>query len=583
MSSLHIESQTGSSLQANRNGVGTPFSKTSLNCSSTGNEGSGKVLSVSEDLATVSTAANVRLSSVSLLNENRTPVVRLSSILQELELRREQRWKCNGKAAEVKLHWRAAAIQHMLHIVPGETILELSAGSGMLTEQLDSLLHGENSLTSIVFSQELFAQAAQRCLPGVNLLRGDCLNTVPPAHFDYVIGSGMLWHSGFIECMSWIHSVLKPGGQMFFFEPNFYWPARLFNEMRSRPDEFKDHPLKIRHVLKACADAGFDYINLTPHDIVSCRLGERLMTQLQAKAVLLEHMPVVHCACASMYMLARKRGQRAKPEPNLADQPAFYGTVSVVVPARNEAANIANLIGGLLRSYSAYIHEIVIVNDDSADGTAELVGRLAASDPRVRLINRSKPNGVGMALKDGYRAATGQYILSMDCDFVEILPELRNLFRAVAEGHDGAIGSRFSHESILVNYPFVKLLFNRLCHALVKLFLLSTARDLTNNLKLYRSEILKSLEISSPHFSANLETGLKPLLAGYDIVEVPISWINRTSAMGSSSFYLRKVGMAYARTLLACWRHNNTQAKGLLPIAWRRVLKSVGRASPSLL
>jgi len=538
-------------------------------------------LSVSDKLVPV--GGNVSLPGIPLLDEEPAHIVRMPSILQKLELHREQRWKHRGKAAELKLHWRAVAIQHMLQLVPGETILELGAGSGLLTEQLNNLLHGENSVTCIVFSAKLFAEAEQRFLPGVNLLCGNSLDEIPSGQFDYVIGSGMLWHPGFSDCLSWIRRVLKPGGQMLFFDSNFYWPSRLFNELRSLPDEFKNYPLKFEDVIKACGNAGFDDIRLTPHDIVSCRLGVGLMAKLQAKAVLLEHMPMVNQACASMCLLARKRGQRAKPEPNLADLSVLYGTVSVVVPAYNEAANMANLVGRLLRTYGPYIHEIIIVNDNSNDGTAEVVERLATSDARVRLINRSKPNGVGLALRDGYRAATGQYILSMDCDFVEILPQFRGLFRVIAEGHDGAIGSRFSHESILVNYPFAKLFFNRLCHAIIKLFLLSAVRDISNNLKLYRSEILKTLEISSPHFSANLETGLKPLLAGYDIVEVPISWINRTAEMGSSSFLLRKVGFAYARTLLACWRQNHGQAQGVLPSTWRRVLKAVRRTSPILL
>jgi hypothetical protein len=164
----------------------------------------------------------------------------------------------------------------------------------------------------------------------------------------------------------------------------------------------------------------------------------------------------------------------------------------------------------------------------------------------------------------------------MDCDFVDLLPQFGGLFQAVAEGHDGAIGSRFSHHSILVNYPFMKLFWNRLCHVAIKLFFFSCARDVTNNLKLYRSEILKNMELRSPHFSVNLETGLKPLLAGYDIIEVPISWVNRTPEMGSSSFSVRKVGLAYATTLFGFWRSASlTRGRGAIQIALRRVWESI--------
>ncbi len=538
-------------------------------------------MSVSDDLSHVSAATNVGLSGLALPSVDRTPELSLPGMLQKLELQREQRWKQGGEATELKLHWRAAAIQHMLHLVPGESILELGAGSGLLTKQLNSVLHGENPITSIVFSQELLGRAAQRSLPGVRLLAGDSLNSVPAGHFDYVIGAGMLWHRDFAECQRWIYSALRPGGHMLFFEPSFYWPSRLFNELRSRADDFKNHPLEFGLVMKVFGDTGFEDINLTPHDIVSSRLGKNLMAHLQAKAILLEHMPVVNHSCVSMCVQARKQGQRTKPEPNLADQPALFGAVSVVVPAYNEAANVNRLVVSLLRTYGPYIHEIIIVNDSSTDSTAEEVGKFGMSEPRVRLVNRAKPNGVGLALKDGYHAATGRYILSMDCDFVQILPQFRGLFRVVAEGHDGAIGSRFSHDSVLVNYPFAKLLFNRLCHILIKLFLVDSARDISNNLKLYRSDIFKGMEISSPHFSANLETGLKPLLAGYDIVEVPVSWINRSSDMGSSTFYLRKVGMAYARALLDCWRDNRARTRGLIPLAWRRLCKAVQRFAPN--
>jgi hypothetical protein len=118
-----------------------------------------------------------------------------------------------------------------------------------------------------------------------------------------------------------------------------------------------------------------------------------------------------------------------------------------------------------------------------------------------------------------------------------------------------AIGSRFSHESLLINYPFFKIICNRSFHMLANLILPLRMRDSSNNLKLFRAEILKAIEIEQPHFAANAETGLKPLLAGYRIKEGPISWINRTAAMGSSSFRIAKVAPNYFITLLKmAWR-----------------------------
>jgi dolichol-phosphate mannosyltransferase len=131
------------------------------------------------------------------------------------------------------------------------------------------------------------------------------------------------------------------------------------------------------------------------------------------------------------------------------------------------------------------------------------------------------------------------------------VPELRDLFDAVADGHDGAIGSRFSYESVLVNYPFTKILGNRGFHLLARIVLHRRFRDISNNLKLYRAPILKGLQLSESGFAANAETGLRPLLQNWDIVEVPVSWVNRTPTMGSSSFQLLKVAPGYARAL---WR-----------------------------
>jgi len=251
--------------------------------------------------------------------------------------------------------------------------------------------------------------------------------------------------------------------------------------------------------------------------------------------------------CGTLYIWGKKPGdeQARRPRVSLATHRTLFNSVSVVAPCYNEEMNLRPLVNALVQMYGDYIHEIIIVNDNSTDRTGEVAREIAIKEPRVRVVERKPPGGVGRALRDGYAAATGRYILTMDSDFLQIIPELRDLFDVIAAGHDGAIGSRFSHDSVLMNYPFFKILCNRSFHLLVNLFLPCRIRDVSNNLKLYRAEILKNLDFEQDHFAANVETGLKPILSGYDVREVPISWINRTIDMGSSSFKIVKIAPNY--------------------------------------
>ncbi len=476
--------------------------------------------------------------------------------LQRQESQREQRWARRSSATEVKLRWRAFAVQHCFHVVPGERILELGAGTGLWTESLSRTLRHENPITAVSFSPENAERGRARRIPNVHFITTTNLDDLPDESFDYVVGCRMLCQEQLPELLASIYRLLKPGGQTLFFESNLRFPGRRIWRKLSgmvRKDQAPQFAASVEQVAYACSHQGFTHIDIKPYDLLPVWLGERALRGLQAKTLLIEHAPVAQNFCTDMFVWTRKPGPVSRSLPNLATHPALYDSVSVVVPCHNEAPNLHRLVARLLQCYGPYIHEIVLVNDNSVDDTAEVAAQLSAAEPRVRVINRSKPNGVGLALRDGYRAATGSYILSMDCDFLEIVSDFRALFDKVAEGYDGAIGSRFSHDSILVNYPFLKLLGNRAVHALIRLFL-TYVRDVTNNLKLYRADIFKDMEIESPHFSANLETGLKPLLAGYRLKEVPISWINRTVGMGNSSFDISKVAFDYWRALYRIWR-----------------------------
>lgn len=478
----------------------------------------------------------------------------LEQNLREMERSREAYWLRYPSTSPTKLRWRALTFRHSFHVLPGESILELGAGSGLWTQHLSDVLRDQNPITATVFNADLLPRSTRDAIRFVHTR--DLLRDLQPESFDYVIGNSILCHNEYEQNLQTLYRLLKPGGQILFFEANYWNPQVAFKNtipvLRRRLGNASCQVgLRKYKLMRLASRHGFTEIDVVPYDIIHPRTPHSLVHALQSVAFVAEHTPVFKETCGTLYIRARRPGAASsRPYVNLAEHAQLFGAISFVVPCHNEEMNIRRLVNDILGFYGPYVHEILIVNDNSRDRTGEVASQIAGREPRVKVINRLPPNGVGRALRDGYAAATGQYILTMDCDFVEILPEFRDLFRAVAEGHEGAIGSRFSYESLLINYPFFKILCNRGFHLLANMVLPIRVRDTSNNLKLYRADILKNLDIEEDHFAANAETGLKPLLAGYDIKEVPISWINRTIEMGSSSFRIVGVAPNYFRSLL---------------------------------
>lgn len=477
--------------------------------------------------------------------------------LSEMEMSREAYWLRYPGTSPFKLRRRALTVRHCLHVLPGERILELGAGSGLWTEHLTAALRGENPITAAVFNQELLRPAQTRP-PNTEFVHvTDLAADLPAGSFDYVVGTVILCHDLYPQTLAALHRLLKPGGRLLFFEANYWNPQVLLKNLirplgRWSGDARCHVGMRKYELMKRASNQGFIKIEIIPYDIIHARLPRSLLSLAQSASFILEQTPVIRDLCGTLYIWLTKPGdERAgRPRVNLAEHSQLHGSTSVVVPCRNEEMNVPPLVEALVAMYGDYLHEIIIVNDNSTDRTAEVARALAESEPRIKLIDCNPPGGVGRALRAGYASATGRYILTMDGDFVEIVPELRDLFDVVAAGGDGAIGSRFSLDSVLINYPFLKILFNRGFHLLINLLLPVRVRDTSNNLKLCRAGILKNLEINEDHFAANMETGLKPLLSGFDLREVPISWINRTAEMGRSNFRLLRVGPDYLFALL---------------------------------
>jgi len=231
--------------------------------------------------------------------------------------------------------------------------------------------------------------------------------------------------------------------------------------------------------------------------------------------------------------------------------------LSVILIAHNEEQGIGVMLEGLLGKYDRQILEILVVDDASNDRTASIVQSWADQNSKVKLIQRTPPCGVGRALKAGFRSinSNAEYALSMDSDFVENISQVRLLIAAMDKGNcDGVIGSRFVKGGKVVRYPLLKRAMNRLFHHVVKIIFRVRQNDLTNNFKLYKADIFRALPWKSNDFAMNAETGLLPILFGYNLIEVPVMWVDRDPAMGRSKFGLLKHGGGYLRVIFQSLR-----------------------------
>ncbi|HTW65138.1 MAG TPA: class I SAM-dependent methyltransferase [Bryobacteraceae bacterium] len=149
----------------------------------------------------------------------------VESNLLEMERVREAYWLRYPGTSPLKLTWRAIAVRHCFHLLPGETILELGAGSGLWTAHLDDVLKGRNPITAAVFNADLAHLAAQRKLPNVEvILTTDLAAQFAPESFDYIIGTAILCHNAYADNLRLLRRLLKPGGQLLFFEANHWNP-----------------------------------------------------------------------------------------------------------------------------------------------------------------------------------------------------------------------------------------------------------------------------------------------------------------------------------------------------------------------
>ena len=202
----------------------------------------------------------------------------------------------------------------------------------------------------------------------------------------------------------------------------------------------------------------------------------------------------------------------------------------VVIPTYNERENIQRLIPQVLAAADC---EVIVVDDDSPDGTAAVVTEMAAADRRVHLVNHRPKLGIGPAYKEGFRAALAlapKFVVQMDADLSHppgMLPKLVELGRE----SDLVLGSRYLRGITVVNWPIERLLISYFGNWYVRKVTGMPVRDATGGFKCWRREALAAIEperVRSNGYAFQIETTYRVWCRGLRIREVPIVFMDRT-------------------------------------------------------
>ena len=237
-------------------------------------------------------------------------------------------------------------------------------------------------------------------------------------------------------------------------------------------------------------------------------------------------------------------------------------TLSVVIPAHNEAGSIRPVLRALCHALTAESipYEVVVVDDHSADDTERAIAEVAAEFAQVRCVKNHNSGGFGFAVRAGLDAFTGDVVAIVMADGSDPPEDLIRCYREFATGVDCVFGSRFMKESRVVDYPGFKLAINRLANLFIRLLFRIPLNDTTNAFKCYRRETIDGLRpILSNHFNLTVELPLKAIVRGFSYSVVPIGWRNRTE--GVSKLKLKEMGSRYLFIVLYVWLEKHL-AKG---------------------
>jgi dolichol-phosphate mannosyltransferase len=210
---------------------------------------------------------------------------------------------------------------------------------------------------------------------------------------------------------------------------------------------------------------------------------------------------------------------------------------TVCLPTYNERENLEPM----LRALAPLGVRVLVVDDNSPDGTGEIADRLAQELDFVSVLHRERKEGLGPAYLAGFRRALADgadYVLEMDCDFSHDPNDVPRLIAACESGADLALGSRYVAGGGTENWGLVRRFISAGGSWYARLLLGVRIRDLTGGFKCYRRRVLETIDLGAVHskgYAFQIETTYRTLRKGFRVVEVPIRFVDRTEGHSKMS------------------------------------------------
>ena len=212
------------------------------------------------------------------------------------------------------------------------------------------------------------------------------------------------------------------------------------------------------------------------------------------------------------------------------------GKVSIVVPTYNERENVRPLCQGIGAALdNLWDYEIIIVDDNSPDGTQDVVRELAVENARIKLLARPGKQGLGTAVKEGFSLATGDYWVMMDADLSHRPSELPRILEGLKK-FDIVVGSRYVAGGAVENWPIWRQWASRIASMFGRVIVGLDVRDLTSGLAAFRKATLEPIlpRLNPKGFKLLLEI-LANNSGSSNVKEIPITFVDREKGKSKAS------------------------------------------------